>query len=351
MGQSSVDWVLNQRPLVRGLPHRAAGARGSNEPAALRTQCTPRHRRRAPIKPLKADACLRLKPTGTTANGCDGLPQRVGSAVPAVSRGGRRLEAISRGFRIHYVDEGTGPALVLLPGLLMSAARWRAIGYIDRFARDFRVLAVDPLGHGLSEKPHNPGSYRIEDCAADVLAVLDHATVDRAHVWGYSRGTSIAVALAASAPERVASLVIGGGSLHLRPQPRSPLPARSLEMVAALRAGDWGGFWTAMGIDDRETQKVLEAGQDRLAIAASIEGLALSSFFNIAFDPAVLLRPPLVYSGSFESSISDDRSEAAAAGAQFHEIPGRGHAGAFQDIVAVAPIVSEYLSRQAPRNA
>lgn len=261
------------------------------------------------------------------------------------------MEATSRGFRLHYVDEGTGPALILLPGLLMSAARWRAIGYIDQFARDFRVLAIDPLGHGLSEKPHNPGAYRIEDCAADVRAVLDHATVDRAHVWGYSRGTSIAVALAASTPERVLSLVIGGGSLHLRPQPRSPLPARSLEMVAALNAGDWGRFWTAMGIDDRETQTILEAGQDRLAIAASIEGLALSSFFNIAFDPAVLLRPPLVYSGSFESSISDDRSDAAAAGAEFHEIPGRGHAGAFQDIVAVAPIVSEYLSRKTPRDA
>ena len=257
------------------------------------------------------------------------------------------MDTTSRGFRIHYVDEGSGPPLVLLPGLLMSIARWRAIGYIDDFARDFRVLAVDPLGHGLSEKPHDAAAYRIEDCAADVRAVLDHEGVQRAHLWGYSRGTGIAVAFAAQTPERVLSLVIGGGSLFLRPEPEAPPPPRRVEMAAALRADDWERYWRAMGIADRETQAILEAGQDGLAIAAAIEGAGLSSLFKVGFDPAILRRPPLVYSGSLEESLSEDRADAATAGAEFHEIPGRGHAGAFQDITAVAPIVREYLVRDA----
>jgi pimeloyl-ACP methyl ester carboxylesterase len=254
------------------------------------------------------------------------------------------LYTTSRGFRHHYVAEGAGPPLVLIPGLLMSIARWREIGYIDEFARDFRVLAVDPLGHGLSDKPHESRDYRIEDCAADVTAVLDHEGVDQAHFWGYSRGATIAVAVAAAAPERVRSLVIGGGALYLRPASRTP-PPRRVEMAAALRAGDWNRFWTAMGIGDPETQTILEADQDRLAIAAAIEGASESSVFDHAFNPGVLRRPPLVYSGSHELSIAEDRADAESVGAEFHEIHGRGHSGAFQDISAVAPIVREYLAR------
>lgn len=253
--------------------------------------------------------------------------------------------ATSRGFRIHYAAEGAGPPLVLVPGLLMSVTRWRAIGYIDDFARDFRVLTVDPLGHGLSEKPHEPGAYLIEDCAADIVAVLDQEGVAEAHIWGYSRGATIALAVAVAAPERVCSLVIGGGSLYLRPASRTAPLQRRVEMAAASRAGDWARFWTAMGIGDPETQAILQADQDRLAIAAAIEGASASSFFDEPFHPEILRRPPLVYSGSQEPSIAEDRADAEAAGAEFHEIPGRGHSGAFQDIDAVAPIVHAYLSR------
>lgn len=257
------------------------------------------------------------------------------------------LETQSRGFRITYTDEGSGPVLVLLPGLLMSAARWRAIGYIDEFSRDFRVLAIDPLGHGRSEKPHEAYDYRFEDCAADLRAVLDHAGVERAHIWGYSRGTSIAVAFAAQTPERVLSLIIGGGSLSLHPEPHALPTPRQVEMAAALRAGDWTRFWAAMGIGD---QKILEEGQDCLAIAAAIEGVGLSSIFNSAFNPAVLSRPPLVYSGTLETSIAEDRADAATAGAAFHEITGRDHAGAFRDISAVTPIVRAYLASESRLN-
>jgi len=257
------------------------------------------------------------------------------------------VETVSRGYRIHYVDAGSGPPLVLIPGLPQSVARWRAFGYIDDFARDFRVLAVDPLGHGLSEKSHNANDYVLEDCATDVLAVLDHAGADKAHVWGYSRGTFIAVALAAAAPQRVLSLIVGGGRLFLRPEADAAMPLRRrnwLERAAALRERGWGRYWTLSGVQDPAIQAALEAGQDPLALAACLEGSGRSPILTSGFDVTVLSRPPLVYSGSEEGSIAQDRAEAAAAGAEFHEIPGHGHSGAFQDIAAVAPIVRAYLS-------
>jgi pimeloyl-ACP methyl ester carboxylesterase len=269
----------------------------------------------------------------------------------AVRRSSRLIETISRGYRIHYVDAGSGPSLVLIPGLPMSVARWRAIGYIDDFARDFRVLAVDPLGHGLSDKPHNAADYLLEDCAMDVLAVLDHAGVDKAHLWGYSRGTFIAVALAAAAPQRVLALIVGGGRLFLQPETDPAMPSRRrnwLERAAALREGGWSRYWTLAGVQERATQAALERGQDPLAVAACLEGVGRSPILSSGFDVTVLSRPPLVYSGSEEGSIAQDRAEAASAGAEFHEIPGRNHSGAFQDIAAVAPIVRAYLSKVRP---
>ena len=207
-----------------------------------------------------------------------------------IDMGGYRdqdMETVSRGYRIHYVDAGSGPALVLLPGLMASVARWRALGYIDDFARDFRVLAVDPLGHGLSEKPHDANAYLLEDCAKDVLAVLDHAGVDRADVWGYSRGTYIAVALAAAAPHRVLSLVVGGGRLFLRPEADSAMPVRHRnwrEWAAALREGGWSRYWTVTGVQDRATQAALEAGQDPLAVAAYLDGSSRSPILSSGFE-------------------------------------------------------------------
>jgi len=105
----------------------------------------------------------------------------------------------SRGFKISYDDAGQGPVIVLIPGLTMSAADWRDAGYVDQLAVSHRVLSVDPLGNGVSDKPHDPGAYAYPAVAADVVAVMDAAGVDRATVWGYSRGAALALALGLAA--------------------------------------------------------------------------------------------------------------------------------------------------------
>lgn len=79
-----------------------------------------------------------------------------GRMTYAVRRSSRLIETISRGYRIHYVDAGSGPPLVLIPGLPMSVARWRAIGYIDDFARDFRVLPLTHSGMGSATSRTTP---------------------------------------------------------------------------------------------------------------------------------------------------------------------------------------------------
>jgi hypothetical protein len=85
--------------------------------------------------------------------------------------------AQSRGYTISYEDAGVGSVIVLIPGATMSAADWRDAGYVDRLAPNHRVLSVDPLGNGLSDKPHDADAYGWPAVAADVLAVMDAQTL------------------------------------------------------------------------------------------------------------------------------------------------------------------------------
>jgi pimeloyl-ACP methyl ester carboxylesterase len=83
------------------------------------------------------------------------------------------VQAQSRGFTINYEVRGDGPPLVLVPGTLSSAAQWELFGYVETLCDIYRVVSVDPLGHGRSDKPHDPDAYAAAGVTADLLAVLD----------------------------------------------------------------------------------------------------------------------------------------------------------------------------------
>ncbi|MEN3350671.1 MAG: hypothetical protein V7632_4306 [Bradyrhizobium sp.] len=118
--------------------------------------------------------------------------------------------ASHRGQRIHYTVEGTGPLIVLQHGLLLDAGSWRKCGVVAALADRFRVVCVDSLGHGLSDKPADPQLYGQAQRAGDIVAVLDDLGCERAHVVGHSMGGWLAVGVARYFPKRLASLAIGG---------------------------------------------------------------------------------------------------------------------------------------------
>jgi pimeloyl-ACP methyl ester carboxylesterase len=161
------------------------------------------------------------------------------------------MYARSRGWRIRYVVEGSGPALVLVPGLMASASSWTDAGYVLRFSDEFQVIAVDPLGHGKSDSPTEGEAYLVDQCALDILAVLDAEGVEAAHVWGYSRGGLLASVLATEHPRRMRSLVVGGSGFLTMPPPLVSAFSQPLRRKAeALRVGDWNEYWTLMGLMD-----------------------------------------------------------------------------------------------------
>jgi len=113
--------------------------------------------------------------------------------------------AADDGTRIWYDLSGkrSGDAVVMIQGLGADSRGWafqrRAIG------RSHRVITVDNRGVGRSDRVR---TFDLEVMAADVLAVLDHAGVDAAHVIGASMGGVIAQIMAARHPRRVRSMVL-----------------------------------------------------------------------------------------------------------------------------------------------
>ncbi len=118
--------------------------------------------------------------------------------------------AQSRGVRIHYETDGTGPALVLHHGTMGSGADWVDLGYVDALKDRHKVILVDGRGHGRSDKPHDPAAYDLRLRAADVVAVLDDLGVRAASFFGYSMGGWIGFGLAKYFPQRIDAFTIGG---------------------------------------------------------------------------------------------------------------------------------------------
>jgi pimeloyl-ACP methyl ester carboxylesterase len=108
------------------------------------------------------------------------------------------------GHRIHWIEAGDGPPLVLLHGWTCSGFFWKPI--IPRLEGSFRVLAPDLPGHGLSSKEE--ASYLPEAQATRLLEWLTAIEVDRFILVGHSMGGEIAARMALAAPDRVEGLVL-----------------------------------------------------------------------------------------------------------------------------------------------
>jgi pimeloyl-ACP methyl ester carboxylesterase len=121
---------------------------------------------------------------------------------PAQSAAGK--EAIVYGMKIHYVEAGSGPVVVLLHGLGGSSQNWAF--NTDVLAQKFRVIVPDQLGFGRSDKPF--ANYRVATYVDFLDGFLKELKIERAALVGNSMGGWIAAAYTLAHPEKVERLVL-----------------------------------------------------------------------------------------------------------------------------------------------
>ena len=112
-------------------------------------------------------------------------------------------------FSLNFTEKGYGAPLILLHGNGESSGYF--VNQIDRFANEYRVIAVDTRGHGASPRGNKP--FTLETFADDLKNLLDSLNIEKANILGFSDGGNIAVIFALKYPERVASLVLNGANL------------------------------------------------------------------------------------------------------------------------------------------
>lgn len=112
-------------------------------------------------------------------------------------------------FSLNFTEKGYGAPLILLHGNGESSGYF--VNQIDRFANEYRVIAVDTRGHGASPRGNKP--FTLETFADDLKNLLDSLNIEKANILGFSDGGNIAVIFALKYPERVNSLVLNGANL------------------------------------------------------------------------------------------------------------------------------------------
>jgi 3-oxoadipate enol-lactonase len=260
-------------------------------------------------------------------------------------------EAINDGVRIAYEVLGDGEPLLFVHGLGYDRRGWGPLPAL--LAADFQVLLFDNRGVGESDVPEGP--YAVSQMAADAVAVLDDAGVERAHVLGVSLGGYIAQEIALTYPDRVRKLVLGStapGGTRSHPMPQAGLEAfgrfPTMEREAGLRLMVESSLG-AHGVRERP-ELVEEIFAYRLERAPTLAGWQAQAYAGATFDaydriPGIAA-PTLVIHGSADTVVDPRNADLLAElipDARVEVVPERGHLVIWEEAELLAPVVREFL--------
>lgn len=217
-------------------------------------------------------------------------------------------------YRVFTPDEADapGPPVLLVHGFASnSRVTWEGTGWVRTLIdAALTVITVDLRGHGASDKPAEASAYLPERLGDDLVAVLDSVGAERADVIAYSMGNRVLSALATMAPRRVRRAVVGGAG------PNELFASWDLEEARGLLLRDEP---PANAVIEQVLRPALEAGADREALLACVEGVA-GAPLEI---PAEI--PTLFVAGELDPVPEGIEAFAAARGSEVVRIVGRDH--------------------------
>jgi pimeloyl-ACP methyl ester carboxylesterase len=249
----------------------------------------------------------------------------------------------SGGVRIRFEIVGSGPPLVLHIGGFGSLEDWEDAGYVAALRDTYRLILLDPRGQGQSDAPHDPADYGPTERVQDVLTVLDTLRLQHAHFWGYSLGGGVGFALAATASDRLLSLIAGGADPYPGSDRRAdehpwiPLLQKGMTaLVAACEAED-PAFFVSAG--ERARWLALDA---KAMIAAMTAEPATA---GVADRLPGLMTPTLIYCGTADNPEPSERAARSMPNASFAPLAGLDHAQAINRSDLILPDVRAFLDK------
>jgi pimeloyl-ACP methyl ester carboxylesterase len=151
--------------------------------------------------------------------GCSYMVKNDQQKIYSIPKYGVDKFVVIQGYNIHYVETGEGEPILLIPGAFSTYRHWNRI--IPFLSKHYRLLCIDYLGVGDSDKPRSGFKYTIEEQADLIAKMIETLQISKVHILGVSYGGAIALNLAARYPEKVDKIVsIEGnginGNKHLK---------------------------------------------------------------------------------------------------------------------------------------
>ncbi len=203
--------------------------------------------------------------------GCGSVSRNDAHSLYEKSAVGIDRFAVAGGYNIHYVDVGSGKPVVLIPGAFSTYRVWNLL--LPKLSQQFRVIAIDYVGVGDSDKPGSEFDYSVRsqaDVIADLIRSLD---LGKVRLVGVSYGSGIALNIAGRYPGLVEKVVCIEGGAFIMPETLNHSKSTALlgipvigdVFLGALKSGLFdkvavkgvmGNAW--LSLDAKEREEILK---------------------------------------------------------------------------------------------
>jgi pimeloyl-ACP methyl ester carboxylesterase len=140
------------------------------------------------------------------------------------------------GTRLYYEESGSGTPLIFVHEFAGDYRSWEP--QMRFFARYFRCITYNARGFPPSDIPEDGGRYSQQHARDDIIAVLDHLKIDKAHICGLSMGGFATLHAGITYPNRCRSLVVGGCGYGAEPDKKEKFAAEC-ESAASFFESNW----------------------------------------------------------------------------------------------------------------
>ena len=228
------------------------------------------------------------------------------------------------GVRLRVLEDGAGTSVVVLHGFTGSAASMQPVA--EGLRAHHRVLRLELVGHGESDAPRTVEAYRMDACAAQIVAACEALVDGPPHLVGYSMGGRAALAAAIARPTAFRSLLLIGATAGIEPpEARRERIASDEALAARIERDGLEAFvddWMALPLFASQarlgSEALARARAERLShqphgLALSLRGMGGGAQTPLFERLGEISLPTLLVVGEADAKFRDIAAQLAAA--------------------------------------